>query len=117
MPLNFRIWTESSRIRENSEAAVVAGPPETRPNSHEFGYAQLHRHMLHNSAILAAILIPPHGFDLTGHVQPGRNQLRIDVPNILKNHLEPGEYVRPSGLLGPVRVRPVGRVFLPVTTP
>ena len=60
---------------------------------------------------------PPHGLDLTGHVQPGRNQLRIDVPNILKNHLEPGEYARPSGLLGPVRVRPVGRVFLQVTTP
>jgi hypothetical protein len=60
---------------------------------------------------------PPHDLDLTGHVQPGRNQLRIDVPNILKNHLEPGEYARPSGLLGPVRVRPVGRVFLQVTTP
>jgi len=60
---------------------------------------------------------PPHGLDLTGHVQPGRNQLRIDVPNILKNHLAPGEYARPSGLLGPIRVRPVGRVFLQVTTP
>jgi hypothetical protein len=60
---------------------------------------------------------PPHGLDLTGHVQPGRNQLRIDVPNILKNHMEPGEYARPSGLLGPVRVRPVGRVFPQVTTP
>jgi len=59
----------------------------------------------------------PHGLDLTGHVQPGRNQLRIDVPNILKNHLEPGEYTRPSGLLGSIRVRPVGRVFLQVTTP
>ena len=60
---------------------------------------------------------PPHGLDLTGHVQPGRNQLRIDVPNILKNHLQPGEYARPSGLLGPVRLRPVGRVSLQVTTP
>jgi hypothetical protein len=60
---------------------------------------------------------PPHGLDFTGHVQPGRNQLRIDVPNILKNHLESGEYARPSGLLGPIRVRPVGRVFLQVTTP
>ena len=59
----------------------------------------------------------PHGLDLTGHVQPGRNQLRIDVPNILKNHLEPGEYTRPSGLLGSIRVRPVARVFLQVTTP
>jgi hypothetical protein len=35
------IWTGSSRIRENSEVAVVAGPPEISPNSHEFGYAQL----------------------------------------------------------------------------
>jgi hypothetical protein len=59
----------------------------------------------------------PHSLDLTGHVQPGRNQLRIDVPNILKNHLEPGEYTRPSGLLGSIRVRPVARVFLQVTTP
>jgi len=30
----------SSRIRENSEAAAVAGSRETPPNSHEFGYAQ-----------------------------------------------------------------------------
>jgi hypothetical protein len=41
--LKLRIWTGSSRIRENTEAAVVAGPPEAHPNSHEFGYAQLQR--------------------------------------------------------------------------
>jgi len=60
---------------------------------------------------------PPHDLDLAGYVQPGRNRLRIDVPNLLKNHLEPGAYDRPSGLLGPLRVRPVGRVHLQVTTP
>jgi hypothetical protein len=58
---------------------------------------------------------PPHGLDITGRVQPGRNQLRIDVPNILKNHFEPGEYARPSGLLGPVRLRPLGTVSLQAT--
>jgi hypothetical protein len=54
----------------------------------------------------------PHGLDVTCHVRPGENTLRIDVPNILKNHLERGDYSRPSGLLGPVRIRPVGRVIL-----
>ena len=32
--------------------------------------------------------------------------------NTLENHLEHGDHARPSGLLGPVRVRPVGRVML-----
>jgi hypothetical protein len=32
-----------SRIRENSDAAVAAGPCGTSPNSHEFGYAQPQR--------------------------------------------------------------------------
>ena len=40
------------------------------------------------------------------------NTLRIDVPKILKNHWETGNYCRPSGLPGPVRMRPVGRVIL-----
>jgi hypothetical protein len=37
--LKSRTSTGSSRIRENSEAADVAGPHETPPNSHEFSYA------------------------------------------------------------------------------
>lgn len=41
--LKLRICTGRSRIRENSEAAVVAGPAETPPNSHEFGYANFKR--------------------------------------------------------------------------
>jgi len=37
----LRIATECSRIRENSGAAVVAGPTNHPPKSPEFGYAQL----------------------------------------------------------------------------
>jgi hypothetical protein len=39
----LRFSTGSSRIRENSDSGLVAVPRETRPNSHEFGYAQLQR--------------------------------------------------------------------------
>ncbi|NUQ63510.1 MAG: hypothetical protein HUU20_13610 [Pirellulales bacterium] len=60
---------------------------------------------------------PPHHIELTGHVRPGKNTLRIDVPNILKNHLEQGNYARPSGLLGPVRIRPAGQVILKDNAP
>jgi hypothetical protein len=60
---------------------------------------------------------PPFVIDLTGHVRPGRNLLRIDVPNLLKNHLEPGDYRRPSGLVGPVRIRPVQRALLSAEPP
>jgi hypothetical protein len=39
----LRISTASSRIRENSEFGLVAGPRKTPPNSHEFGsYLQEH---------------------------------------------------------------------------
>lgn len=54
----------------------------------------------------------PYGVDLTGHVRPRQNLLRIDVPNLLKNHLESGDYRRPSGLIGPVRIVPVQRAVL-----
>jgi hypothetical protein len=65
-----------------------------------------------NGRHLATSWFPPHCLDLSGHVRPGKNTLRIDVPNLLKNYLEQGHYARPSGLLGPVRIRPVGRVVL-----
>jgi hypothetical protein len=55
---------------------------------------------------------PPYRIDVTGAVRAGYNSLRIDVPNILKNHLARGDYDRPSGLLGPVLVRPYGRASL-----
>ncbi|NUQ63513.1 MAG: hypothetical protein HUU20_13630 [Pirellulales bacterium] len=62
-------------------------------------------------SVLAGWFLPYH-VELTGHVQLGKNTLRVDVPNILKNHLEQGNYARRSGLLGPVRIRPLGRVIL-----
>ena len=52
----------------------------------------------------------PFRVDASGLLKTGRNSLRIEVPNLLKNHLETGDsYDRPSGLLGPVVLRPVGR--------
>jgi hypothetical protein len=60
---------------------------------------------------------PPHRLDITGHARPGKNSLLIDVPNILENHLEPGDCSRPSGLLGPARIRPAGRIILEESTP
>jgi hypothetical protein len=65
-----------------------------------------------NGRPVATSWFAPHCLDVTSHVRPGQNTLRIDVPNVLKNHLEPGDYARPSGLLGPLRIRPVGRVML-----
>jgi len=65
-----------------------------------------------NGQKIGTAWFPPFRVDLTGHVRPGRNLLRIDVPNLLKNHLEPGDYRRPSGLIGPVRILPVQRAVL-----
>ncbi len=70
-----------------------------------------------NGRHVATSWFPPHRLDLAGHIRPGENTLRIDVPNVLKNHLEQGDDGRPSGLLGPVRIRPVGRVPLEENTP
>ena len=49
---------------------------------------------------------PPFRLEITGAIKPGRNTLRIEVANLLKNHLSPGDCARPSGLLGPVYLRP-----------
>ncbi|MHB8974859.1 MAG: glycosyl hydrolase [Pirellulaceae bacterium] len=65
-----------------------------------------------NGRKVATSWFAPHCLDVTSHLRPGQNTLRVDVPNVLKNHLEAGDYARPSGLLGPVRIRPVGRVIL-----
>lgn len=61
---------------------------------------------------------PPFSVDLTRQIKVGKNVLRIDVPNVLKNHLEKGDgYDRPSGLLGPVILLPYGRILLKETSP
>ena len=65
-----------------------------------------------NGRHVATRWFPPFQLDVTAHIRSGKNTVRVDVPNILKNHLEPGDYARPSGLLGPVRLRPIGRVAL-----
>ncbi|MEA1950658.1 MAG: glycosyl hydrolase, partial [Planctomycetota bacterium] len=60
---------------------------------------------------------PSFVVDVTGRVKAGKNVLRIDVPNVLRNHLEKGDgYDRPSGLLGPVILRPYGRILLQAAT-
>jgi len=56
---------------------------------------------------------PPFRLEVTGLLKSSRNTLRIDVPNVLKNHLETGDdYRRPSGLLGPVKLVPSRRAAL-----
>ncbi|MBM3861985.1 MAG: hypothetical protein FJ395_20365 [Verrucomicrobia bacterium] len=49
--------------------------------------------------------VPPFRVEVTGFLKPGRNTLRVELANLLKNHLSPNNYDRPSGLLGPVRLR------------
>jgi hypothetical protein len=56
---------------------------------------------------------PPFRLEVTSLVKSGRNTLRLEVPNLLKNHLEKGDtYQRPSGLLGPVKLAPVRQATL-----
>ena len=66
-----------------------------------------------NGHCIGVTWFPPFQVELTDRVKSGRNSLRIDVPNLLKNHLERGDdYTRPSGLMGPVVLRPFARVVL-----
>jgi hypothetical protein len=55
---------------------------------------------------------PPYRIDITGHLKQGRNELRVDVVNILKNYLSKGECSHASGLLGPVKIRGISKVLL-----
>ncbi len=55
---------------------------------------------------------PPYRIDISGHLKQGTNKLRIDVANVLKNHLTEGENTHPSGLLGPVRIQGVSKIPL-----
>jgi len=55
---------------------------------------------------------PPYRLDITEHIKRGPNELRIDVLNVLKNHLTKENYSRPSGLLGPVKIQGVSKVLL-----
>ena len=61
-----------------------------------------------NGNVLPAKIAPPYTFDLTGLVQPGVNQLTIDVTNTLVNQVQDWfsqfHQLDPTGLLGPVRL-------------
>jgi len=66
-----------------------------------------------NDQVVGTAWHAPYRFDITDCVRKGTNRLRIEVANILKNHVETGRgYKRPSGLLGPVQVRSTARRFL-----
>jgi len=42
----------------------------------------------------------PYVFDISAHVQNGRNVIKVEVTNTMANRLE--EAMLPSGLIGPV---------------
>ena len=50
----------------------------------------------------------PYRIDVTGFLHDGTNTLELVVPNLLEDGLEQAEHTRPSGLLGPVVLRPYG---------
>ena len=54
----------------------------------------------------------PYPIDITGHFKKVTNKLRIDVANILKNHLADDKYSHPSGLLGPVKIQAISKILL-----
>lgn len=60
-----------------------------------------------NGRVLAPRLWPPYRLDVSGALRPGRNTIRVQVTNTGAN--AHGE-ARPSGLLGPVALRPERRV-------
>lgn len=64
-------------------------------------------HVLINGEDAATILHPPYRADVTKLLKPGVNVLEVRVANLLKNYLASNStYDRPSGMLGPVRLRP-----------
>jgi hypothetical protein len=65
-----------------------------------------------NDRNIGATWYRPYRVDITGRLRQGKNELRVDVTNILKNYLTDGEYSHPSGLLGPVKIRGVPKVLL-----
>jgi hypothetical protein len=66
-----------------------------------------------NDRLVGTAWHPPYRLEITDFARKGRNELRIEVSNILKNHLEAGtDSTRLSGLLGPVQVRSTARYFL-----
>jgi hypothetical protein len=87
-----------------------------------------------NGHAVGTVWCGPFSIEVTDAVRPGRNQLRLEVPNQMKNSLERSDgfaralggdgkrspepdatadfYTRPSGLLGPVVLRAAGRVVI-----
>jgi hypothetical protein len=52
----------------------------------------------------------PYQLDVTGLLRAGKNTLELEVPNQLEGRVDQAEHSRPSGLLGPVQLRPYGRI-------
>lgn len=66
-----------------------------------------------NDRLVSTTWHPPYRLDITGYARAGANELRVEVANILKNHLErAGSYTRPSGLIGPVQILTCARFKL-----
>ena len=66
-----------------------------------------------NGRQVATSWTPPHRLDVTEFLKPGRNAIRVDVANLLKNHLiQDKSYRRSSGLIGPVKLQPARRRVL-----
>jgi len=70
-----------------------------------------------NSQKVGVSWSPPFRLDVTQFLKTGTNILQVKVANLLKNHTTKDlSYQRPSGLLGPVLLRPSRRVVLHLPT-
>ncbi|HEX3048873.1 MAG TPA: glycosyl hydrolase [Bacillota bacterium] len=68
-------------------------------------------HLYVNEVDAGFKLWAPYVFDITSHVQPGKNRLKIEVTNTLANRLSGAKI--DSGLFGPVKLRTKEPLFLP----
>jgi hypothetical protein len=116
----LRSWRQISEVRNYSGTASYriafdVGPEMLRDDL----LVELHLGKVYevaqvwlNAKNVGVSWYPPYRLDITGHLKRGRNELRIDVTNILKNYLTDRDYSHPSGLLGPVKIRSIAKVLL-----
>jgi|GEM_PF-1312875 len=116
----LRAWREISEVRNysgtaNYRIAFDVGPEMLRDDllvELDLGKVYEVAEVWLNDKKVGVSWYPPYRVDVTGHLKQGKNELRIDVVNVLKNYLSRREYSRPSGLLGPVKIRGVSKVLL-----
>ena len=116
----LRSWREISEVRNYSgtgsyRIAFDVGPAMLRDDllvELDLGKVYEVAEVWLNGTRVGVSWYPPYRVDITGHLRRGRNELRVDVVNILKNYLSNREYSHPSGLLGPVKIRAISRVLL-----